>query len=70
MPDPVANLLSILDLERLEHNLYRGLSPQVGWQRVFGGLVISQSLVAATRTVPPERRGHPRHGYFPRPGDS
>jgi acyl-CoA thioesterase II len=69
MSEPIANLLSILDLERLEHNLYRGLSPQVGWQRVFGGLVISQALVAATRTVDEERRVHSLHGYFLRPGD-
>src|SRR5215470_13965596 len=44
-------LLSILDIERLEENLFRGLSPQVGWQRVFGGQVIGQALVAAHRTV-------------------
>ena len=69
MPDPVANLLSILDLEPLERNLYRGTSPQVGWQRVFGGLVISQALVAATRTVDDARRVHSLHGYFMRPGD-
>ena len=69
MSEPIANLLSILDLERLEHNLYRGLSPQVGWQRVFGGLVISQSLVAATRTVDGDRHVHSLHGYFLRPGD-
>jgi len=69
MPDPITNLLSILDLEQLEHNLYRGTSPQVGWQRVFGGLVISQALVAATRTVDAERRVHSLHGYFLRPGD-
>ncbi|GLS21832.1 acyl-CoA thioesterase II [Labrys miyagiensis] len=69
MPDPISNLLSILDLEQLEHNLYRGTSPQVGWQRVFGGLVISQALVAASRTVDAERRVHSLHGYFLRPGD-
>lgn len=69
MSDPFANLISILDLEQLEHNLYRGTSPQGGWQRVFGGLVISQALVAATRTVEPDRRVHSLHGYFLRPGD-
>ena len=47
----IDDLLSILDLERIEHHIYRGNSPQVGWQRVFGGLVISQALVAAARTV-------------------
>jgi len=49
-------------------NLYRGLSPQVGWQRVFGGQVIGQALVAAARTV--EGRGaHSLHAYFMREGD-
>jgi acyl-CoA thioesterase II len=62
-------LLSILDLERLEHNLYRGRSPQVGWQRVFGGQVIGQALVAAQRTVEDERFVHSLHAYFMRPGD-
>ena len=47
----IPELLSILDLEQLEENLFRGRSPQVGWQRVFGGQVIGQALVAATRTV-------------------
>ena len=43
--------LNTLDLEKLEENLFRGRSPQVGWQRVFGGQVIGQALVAAQRTV-------------------
>jgi acyl-CoA thioesterase-2 len=64
----IANLLDILDLEPLERNLFRGRSPQVGWQRVFGGLVISQALVAATRTVE-DRAPHSLHGYFLLPGD-
>ncbi|WP_137930437.1 acyl-CoA thioesterase II [Mesorhizobium comanense] len=62
-------LLRILDLERLEHNLYRGRSPQVEWQRVFGGQTIAQALVAAQRTVEPDRFVHSLHGYFMRPGD-
>ena len=61
-------LLSILDLEPLEHNLYRGLSPQVGWQRVLGGQVIGQALVAANRTVE-GRKAHSLHAYFLRAGD-
>lgn len=69
MSNAVENLLSILDLERLEHNLYRGRSPQDGWQRVFGGQVVGQALVAAQRTVDPEREVHSLHGYFMRPGD-
>ena len=51
MSRAVDDLLAILDLEQLEHNLFRGRSPQVGWQRVFGGQVIGQALVAACRTV-------------------
>ena len=61
-------LLSILDLETLEKNLFRGLSPQVGWQRVFGGQVIGQALVAACRTVE-GRVVHSLHAYFLRAGD-
>ena len=63
------HLLSILDLEPLEENLFRGRSPQDGWQRVFGGQVLGQALVAAVRTVPAERVAHSLHGYFLLPGD-
>jgi len=65
----VAELLDILDLEPLEHNLFRGRSPKTGWQRVFGGQVIGQALVASQRTVPEDRFVHSLHGYFMRPGD-
>ncbi len=65
----IDNLISILDLEPLEHNLFRGRSPQVGWQRVFGGQVIGQALVAASRTVEDGKSAHSLHGYFMRPGD-
>ncbi len=68
MVSAVKRLLSILDLEQLEHNLFRGRSPQDGWQRVFGGQVIGQALVAAERTVD-ERMAHSLHAYFMRPGD-
>jgi acyl-CoA thioesterase-2 len=68
MRPAVAELLATLDLEPLERNLYRGRSPQVGWQRVFGGQVIGQALVAANRTVE-GRPAHSLHGYFMRPGD-
>jgi len=61
-------LLTILDIERLEENLFRGLSPQVGWQRVFGGQVIGQALLAANRTVN-GRLAHSLHAYFLRAGD-
>jgi acyl-CoA thioesterase-2 len=62
-------LIATLDLEQLEHNLYRGTSPDIGWQRVFGGQVIAQALVAAQRTVVADRPVHSLHAYFVRPGD-
>jgi acyl-CoA thioesterase-2 len=68
MSRALEQLLSILDLETLEKNLYRGLSPQAGWQRVFGGQVIGQALVAASRTVE-GRLAHSLHAYFLRAGD-
>ena len=68
MTSAVATMLETLDLEQLEINLFRGISPQVGWQRVFGGQVIGQALVAAGRTVD-GRSAHSLHGYFMRPGD-
>lgn len=69
MSQAMQELLAILDLERLEHNLYRGRSHKVGWQRVFGGQVIGQALVAAQRTVDEDRHVHSLHCYFMRPGD-
>jgi acyl-CoA thioesterase-2 len=68
MSRALEQLLSILDIETLEVNLFRGLSPQVGWQRVFGGQVIGQALVAANRTVE-GRLAHSLHAYFLRAGD-
>ncbi len=69
MSRAVASLIQLLALEKLEEDLYRGLSPKVGWQRVFGGQVIGQALVAAQRTVTAERQVHSLHCYFMRPGD-
>jgi acyl-CoA thioesterase II len=66
--DPVADLLALLDLERIEVNLFRGQSPDDGMKRVFGGQVIAQALVAAYRTVE-NRVCHSMHAYFIRPGD-
>lgn len=66
----VDNLVGLLDLEPIEVNIFRGRSPEVGPQRVFGGQVAGQALVAAGRTVDPARRVHSLHGYFVRPGDS
>jgi acyl-CoA thioesterase-2 len=68
MSSAVQDLLAILDLEPIEENLFRGRSPQVGWQRVFGGQVIGQALVAATRTVE-GRAPHSMHAYFLLAGD-
>ncbi|HIV57732.1 MAG TPA: acyl-CoA thioesterase II [Candidatus Stackebrandtia faecavium] len=63
-------LLNVLDLERIENNIYRGIGPQVKPQRVFGGQVAGQALVAAGRTTDSSRKVHSLHGYFVRPGDS
>lgn len=62
-------LLATLDLEPIEIDIFRGRSPQVGWQRVFGGQVIGQALMAAQRTIEAERHVHSLHAYFMRPGD-
>jgi acyl-CoA thioesterase-2 len=71
MSSAVQDLLALLDLEPIEVNLFRGRSPQVGWQRVFGGQVIGQALVAACRTVEAiaERPPHSLHAYFLLAGD-
>ena len=61
-------LLELLDLERLELNWFRGQSPQSGRDRIFGGQVMAQALVAAYRTVE-RRHAHSFHSYFLRPGD-
>src|SRR3954465_5531646 len=67
----VDDLLAILDLEQLEVNLFRGRSPQSRWQRVFGGQVIGQALVAACRSVDDvaARPPHSLHAYFLLAGD-
>mgnify|MGYP000285563535 CR=1 FL=1 len=65
----VSELLSLLDLERIEVNLFRGQSRSVGSPRVFGGQVMAQALSAAMRTVPEDRFVHSFHGYFVLPGD-
>jgi acyl-CoA thioesterase-2 len=65
----VDDLLDLFDLEGLGGDRFRGESPKVGPQRVFGGQVAAQALVAAGRTVDPGRMVHSLHGYFVRPGD-
>jgi acyl-CoA thioesterase II len=63
------DLIDLLELEQLEVNLFRGLSPDEDRQRVFGGQVAAQALTAAGRTVDPLRQVHSLHAYFLRPGD-
>lgn len=65
----LAALVDVLDLEPLEQNLFRGKTQAQSWQRLYGGLVLSQSLVAATRTVDADRFAHSMHGYFLLGGD-
>ncbi|WP_214110560.1 acyl-CoA thioesterase [Acrocarpospora catenulata] len=62
-------LLDLLDLEQIELDIFRGRSPEERIQRVFGGQVAAQALVAAGRTVPAGRQVHSLHAYFIRPGD-
>ena len=66
--DALGALVSLLDLEPIELNIFRGVSPKDRWQRVFGGQVLGQALVAAVRTVE-GRACHSLHGYFLRAGD-
>ncbi len=71
MKEELQDLLDLLDIEQIEVNMFRGVSPTEGWQRVYGGQVIGQALVAASRTVEDLNRvAHSLHGYFLRPGDT
>jgi acyl-CoA thioesterase-2 len=65
----LADILSVLELERLEDNLFRGQSRDPGGKRVFGGQVLGQALRAATATVGDDRTAHSLHAYFLRAGD-
>jgi acyl-CoA thioesterase-2 len=69
MPYTAADLIQLLHLEPLEHNIYRGTSRDIGSGRIFGGQVLAQALVAARRTVEEERPAHSVHGYFILAGD-
>ncbi len=70
MSDNVVNeLVSLLTLERLEENLFRGQSRDIGTKYVFGGQVLGQSLSAAQQTVDADRAVHSIHAYFLRAGD-
>lgn len=65
----MTRLLALLDLEQIEADLFRGQSTDAGWQRVYGGQVVAQALMAASRTVAADRLCHSLHAYFIRPGD-
>ena len=69
MSKALDGLIELLDLEPIEVNIFRGLSPDEERQRVFGGQVAGQALVAAGRTVEDDKRVHSLHAYFLRPGD-
>jgi acyl-CoA thioesterase-2 len=72
--DPVASMLSVIDLSasdaRTTEDIFTGASQSMPLGRVYGGQVLAQSIVAASRTIPDERIVHSMHGYFLRPGDS
>ncbi|MEC4018089.1 acyl-CoA thioesterase [Streptomyces sp. H27-D2] len=70
MNDALQSLLDLLDLERIEEDIFRGTSRPSVVPRVFGGQVAAQALVAAGRTVPGDRTPHSLHAYFLRPGDA
>ena len=69
MSDTLAELVQLLSLERIEENLFRGQSQDLGWGTVYGGQVLGQALSAAAQTLPDDRLAHSLHAYFLRPGD-
>ena len=68
--DVLGELLTLLKLETIEENIFRGQSQDLGFGNVFGGQVLGQALSAASQTVPAERRAHSLHAYFMRSGDA
>jgi acyl-CoA thioesterase-2 len=69
MNQAIQQLFNHLDLETLDDNLFRTSHPNEGWRQIFGGQVLAQALLSASRTVPEERQPHSLHSYFMRPGD-
>src|SRR3954470_11927349 len=69
MSSQTKDLLTLLELEQLEVNLFRGASRDIGSAQVFGGQVLGQALTAASRTVDADRVVHSLHAYFLRRGD-
>ncbi|MEH6500572.1 MAG: acyl-CoA thioesterase II [Pseudoalteromonas distincta] len=70
MTQMLDDLVSLLALEKIEENLFRGMSQDLGFKQLFGGQVLGQSLSAASQTVDALRHVHSVHGYFLRPGDA
>ena len=70
MPSSAAELVELLDIETLDTDLFRGRSPDTDRQRVFGGQVAAQALIAAIRTSEEGLDVHSMHAYFLRPGDT
>ena len=69
MQPVLAALVDLLALERLDRDLFRGRSQDLGWGAIFGGQVLGQALSAAAQTVGADRPVHSLHGYFMRAGD-
>ena len=69
MQPVLSELISLLGLERLDRDLFRGHSQDLGWGAIFGGQVLGQALSAAARTLPQDRTVHSLHAYFLRAGD-
>jgi acyl-CoA thioesterase II len=70
VPRDAAELVALLDLERIDDNLFRGAMGPSALPRVFGGQVAAQALVAGARTVDPAYAVHSLHSYFLQPGDT
>lgn len=68
MPNPIEILQNLLQLEQIAPNEYRGQSHNPGWHRVYGGQVIAQAILSASKSAP-DMQCHSIHGYFMRPGD-
>ncbi|WP_109506225.1 acyl-CoA thioesterase [Nocardioides speluncae] len=70
MPASAEELVELLDLETIDVNLFRGRQPDTSLQRVFGGQVAAQALIAGQRTADPGYAVHSLHSYFLLPGDT
>lgn len=70
MVSRLTKLLELFELEQIEQNIFRGVSYDLGFRSLFGGQVLGQALMAATRTVEPDRQAHSLHAYFLRAGDA